>query len=112
VRPIGASDVDASFGETPTGQWLEEHSWEYGFILSYPEGKDDVTCYKYEPWHFRYVGVDLARRIHDSGLTLREYLWHWEVTGTEPGASSAAATSSTTAAPPADDASDGTEDGG
>lgn len=112
LRPIGASDVDQSFGDTPTGQWLEEHSWEYGFILSYPRGKDEVTCYKYEPWHFRYVGVDLARRIHDSGLTLREYLWHWEVTGAEPGAASAAPPSSSTSVPPADDASGETEDGG
>ena len=90
VRPIGQTDVDASFGETPTGQWLAEHAWEHGFVLSYPAGASDVTCYKYEPWHFRYLGRDLARRVHDSGLTLREYLWHWEVTGTEPGQSAAA----------------------
>lgn len=85
LRPIGATDVDQSFGDTPTGQWLAEHSWEYGFVLSYPAGKQDVTCYKYEPWHFRYLGLDLARRVQESGLTLREYLWHWEVSGTEPG---------------------------
>ena len=90
VRPIGATDVDASFGDTPTGQWIEENSWRYGFVLSYPEGKEDVTCYKYEPWHLRYVGTDLAARVHESGLTLREYLWHWEVTGTEPGVSPSA----------------------
>lgn len=89
VRPIGQSDVDASFGETPTGQWLAEHAWEHGFVLSYPAGAEDVTCYKYEPWHFRYLGRDLAGRVHASGLTLREYLWHWEVTGTEPGQSAA-----------------------
>ncbi|MDZ7675350.1 MAG: M15 family metallopeptidase [Acidimicrobiales bacterium] len=95
VRPIGASDVDQSFGDTETGQWLAEHAYEYGFILSYPEGEESVTCYKYEPWHFRYVGRELAGRIHDSGLTLREYLWHWEVTGAEPGVSPSAMTSST-----------------
>jgi zinc D-Ala-D-Ala carboxypeptidase len=87
VRPIGQTDVDASFGDTPTGQWLAEHAWEHGFVLSYPAGAEDVTCYKYEPWHFRYLGRDLAGRVHASGLTLREYLWHWEVTGTEPGQS-------------------------
>lgn len=97
VRPIGASDVDQSFGDTPTGRWLEENSWRYGFVLSYPRGKSDVTCYKYEPWHFRYVGRDLAARVERSGLTLREYLWHWEVTGTEPGMSPAAPRSTTTA---------------
>jgi D-alanyl-D-alanine carboxypeptidase len=90
VRPIGETDVDASFGETPTGQWLAERSWEHGFVLSYPAGVEDVTCYKYEPWHFRYLGRDLAGRVHASGLTLREYLWHWEVTGTEPGQSPSA----------------------
>jgi zinc D-Ala-D-Ala carboxypeptidase len=90
VRPIGATDVDQSFGDSPTGQWLAEHSWEYGFVLSYPEGAADVTCYKYEPWHFRYLGPELAGRVHESGLTLREYLWHWEVSGTEPGVSPSA----------------------
>lgn len=91
VRLVGESDVDATFGATPTGQWLAEHSWEYGFVVSYPEGADDVTCYKYEPWHLRYVGPDLAGRVHSSGLTLREYLWHWQVSGTEPGVSPSAA---------------------
>lgn len=90
VRPIGATDVDQSFGETPTGRWLAEHSWEYGFVVSYPAGAEDVTCYKYEPWHLRYLGRDLAGRVHASGLALREYLWHWEVTGTEPGQSASA----------------------
>jgi zinc D-Ala-D-Ala carboxypeptidase len=90
VRPIGQTDVDQSFGETPTGQWLAEHSWEHGFVVSYPAGVEDVTCYKYEPWHLRYLGRDLAGRVHASGLTLREYLWHWEVTGTEPGQAASA----------------------
>lgn len=90
VRPIGADDVDQSFGATPTGTWLADNSWRYGFVLSYPQGEEDVTCYKWEPWHFRYVGPELAGRVHRSGLTLREYLWHWEVTGTEPGLASSA----------------------
>lgn len=106
VRPIGAGDVDQSFGDTPTGRWLEENSWRHGFILSYPRGVEDVTCYKYEPWHFRYVGVDLAGRIERSGLTLREYLWHWEVTGTEPGVSPSAASSSTVPDPATGDGED------
>ena len=97
VRPIGASDVDQSFGDTETGQWLAANSWKYGFVLSYPRGAEEITCYKYEPWHFRYVGKDLAKRIHDSGLPLRQYLWHWEVTGSEPGVPLSAPRSSTTA---------------
>jgi hypothetical protein len=43
--------------------------------MSYPKGKQDVVCYHYEPWHYRYYGRDLAKKIHDSGLTPREYLW-------------------------------------
>ena len=60
---------------TPTGKWLAKHGWEYGWLMSYPDGKTDVTCYRYEPWHYRYVGRDLAKTIHDAGLTIREYLW-------------------------------------
>ncbi len=117
VRPIGATDVDQSFGETPTGQWLAENSWRHGFILSYPAGAQDVTCYKYEPWHFRYVGPELAARVQESGLTLREYLWHWEVTGSEPGVPLSAVTQpplpTTSSVPPADPAAggDGSDDG-
>lgn len=102
VRPIGAADVDETFGETPTGQWLAENSWRYGFVLSYPADAEDVTCYKYEPWHLRYVGPELAGRVHDSGLTLREYLWHWQVSGTEPGVSPAAPPPPLPTAPAAD----------
>lgn len=97
VRLIGETDVDETFGDTPTGRWLAEHAWEYGFILSYPKGKEAVTCYKYEPWHFRYVGIELASKIHASGLTLREFLWHWEIVGRQPGESTSATTTSSTA---------------
>ena len=47
----------------------------YGWLMSYQKGKKTVTCYRYEPWHYRYFGRDLAKAIHDSGLTTREYLW-------------------------------------
>jgi D-alanyl-D-alanine carboxypeptidase len=66
----------ADWGRTKAGKWLAANSWRYGFILSYPKGKSSVTCYQYEPWHFRYVGKARARAIHASGLTLREYLWY------------------------------------
>jgi D-alanyl-D-alanine carboxypeptidase len=52
-----------------------DNAWKYGFVQSYPKGKTDVTCYAYEPWHYRYLGPALARAIHDSRLTVREYLW-------------------------------------
>jgi len=54
--------------------WLAEHCWEYGWILRYPEDKSDITGIIYEPWHFRYVGVDLAMELKESGLCLEEYL--------------------------------------
>ena len=54
--------------------WLSEHCWEYGWILRYPTGKSDITGIMYEPWHFRYVGVELAMELKDTGLCLEEYL--------------------------------------
>ena len=55
-------------------QWLMANSWEYGFILRYPNGKTDSTGIIYEPWHYRYVGPEVARELHESGMTLEEYL--------------------------------------
>ncbi len=54
--------------------WLEAHCWEYGFILRYPQDKTHITGIIYEPWHFRYVGVEIAMELKDSGLCLEEYL--------------------------------------
>ena len=54
--------------------WMKEHCAEYGFILRYPEGKEGVTDMSYEPWHFRYVGVEAAQKIMGAGITLEEYL--------------------------------------
>lgn len=64
--------LDNCFADTSDGQWLTNNSYKYGFILRYPEGKEFITGYRYESWHFRYVGVDLATALHDSGLTLDE----------------------------------------
>ena len=64
--------LDACFGTTPAGKWLAEHAAEYGFIIRYPADKTAITKYDYEPWHIRYVGVDLARALGQSGLTLDE----------------------------------------
>lgn len=61
------------FADTPTGQWLNAHCAEYGFILRYPDGKTWATGYVFEPWHFRYVGVELAKILTDSGLSVEEY---------------------------------------
>jgi D-alanyl-D-alanine carboxypeptidase len=61
---------------TRAGAWMQANAWQYGFVNSYPKGKSpSITCYKYEPWHYRYVGRTLALAIHDAGMTSREYLW-------------------------------------
>ena len=58
----------------PVQKWLMEHSWEYGFILRYPKGTTEVTGIIYEPWHYRYVGKELAKELYELGITLEEYL--------------------------------------
>lgn len=67
-------ELDDAFGYTPAGSWLASHAHEYGFIIRYPEGKEDITGYQYEPWHVRYVGVEVAQKVFESRLTLEEYL--------------------------------------
>ena len=62
------------FEGTPEAVWLENHAHEYGFIIRYPKGKESITGYKYEPWHIRYLGVEKATDVYNSGLTLEEYL--------------------------------------
>ncbi|MBQ7136630.1 MAG: D-alanyl-D-alanine carboxypeptidase family protein [Bacilli bacterium] len=69
---VGA--IDNSMGEWPVGIWLAENAHKYGFIIRYPQGKQHITGYQYEPWHIRYLGVDLANKVYNSGLTLEEYL--------------------------------------
>ena len=64
--------VDDCFERTAAGKWLAAHAHEYGFILRYPRGKEKITGYQYEPWHFRYVGRELAGALYQSGLTMEE----------------------------------------
>ena len=64
----------ASYEQTPAFTWLTAHSADYGFILRYPKDKVSITQYDYEPWHYRYVGVDNAKAIKSSGECLEEYL--------------------------------------
>ncbi len=70
----GVADLTTAFAQTPAGQWVAAHAHEYGFVLSYPDGARDRTCYEFEPWHLRYVGKDVATEIHESGLTGREWM--------------------------------------
>ena len=67
-------ETNDGFESTPQYAWLAQHAHEYGFIQRYPANKADVTGISYEPWHYRYVGVDAATRMHASGQTLEEFL--------------------------------------
>lgn len=66
--------ASATFGGTKGGKWLMENAHRYGFILRYPEGAEQITGYMHESWHYRYVGKDIAAKIHAKGITLEEYL--------------------------------------
>lgn len=66
----------SEFANTKTGIWLAEHSWEYGFILRYPEGYEDITGYTFEPWHYRYIGKKAAKLYHESDAHTLEEFFH------------------------------------
>lgn len=75
---VTAADVNdeliQKFGDTPEGQWLSANAYKYGFIIRYPKGDQNITGYEYEPWHIRYVGVDVATQIHTHNWTLEQYI--------------------------------------
>lgn len=66
--------LDEAQSDTPEVKWLIEHCSEYGFVLRYPKDKTDITGIIYEPWHFRYVGVQAAKEIMENGICLEEYI--------------------------------------
>ena len=70
----GYSTLTEGFADTQAYAWLQEHCADYGFILRFPKGKEDITGVIYEPWHYRYVGVEHAKEIMSRGLCLEEYL--------------------------------------
>ena len=78
VCKVGDSEtcINDKFAATAEAIWLNDNCYKYGFIIRYPEGKADKTGYKYEPWHLRYVGKDLAKKLYNNGnwITLEEYL--------------------------------------
>lgn len=65
--------LEQSFGKTIEGKWLASNCYKYGFTIRYPKEKEDITGYSYEPWHIRYVGKNLAKRLYKKKLTLEEY---------------------------------------
>ena len=74
-----AIDVEGSnfdydlFSESKEFVWMRDNAHKYGFILRYPKGKEDITGFKYEPWHYRYVGKEVAKNIYEKNITLEEY---------------------------------------
>lgn len=70
----GKYSDDVGFAETEVYSWLIENSWKYGFILRYPEDKEDITGYQYESWHYRFIGLESAACVYQSGLAYEEYL--------------------------------------
>ncbi|WP_379130080.1 D-alanyl-D-alanine carboxypeptidase family protein [Paenibacillus sp. sgz500958] len=69
----GKCAAESCFAGTKEANWLDQHAHEYGFIIRFPEGKQSITGYKYEPWHIRYVGKDIAASVAERGITLEEY---------------------------------------
>ncbi len=72
------SGADVSFKNSTSYPWLSENAWKFGFILRYPEDKVSETAVSFEPWHYRYVGRYHAKKIHDAGLCLEEYIMRRE----------------------------------
>jgi len=70
---IDVNDLSPSFGQTPEGLWVAANASRFGFVVRYPDGKEGVTGFKYEPWHLRYLGVELATTLATAGLTVEEY---------------------------------------
>ena len=66
--------LDESFAQNPAYAWLVENAHHFGFILRYPKGEEGATGYSFEPWHYRFVGVEVASAIYKKGLTLEEYV--------------------------------------
>lgn len=77
----GKCAAESCFEGTPEALWLADHAWEHGYVIRYPADKVEITGYKYEPWHIRYVGEELARELHERGIVLEEYYDAVEVSG-------------------------------
>lgn len=73
IQPVGGKcHLEECFAELPEGKWLLKNSYKYGFILRYSKEKQSVTGYVYEPWHFRYVGIELAKEVYDGKMPALE----------------------------------------
>ena len=73
------AQLSSTFAGTEGGKWARENCWRFGFIIRYDEGWEEVTGYKSEPWHFRYVGKEFAKEIHDAGIPFETWLIGYRV---------------------------------
>lgn len=73
TSPSVTCHLEICWEDTSEGKWVAKNAYQYGFVLRYQDGKEAITGYQYEPWHFRYVGIELASQINDSGQTLEEF---------------------------------------
>lgn len=71
---VDLTNKSNNFTGSKEAEWLSKNSYKYGFIIRYEQGKENITGYKYEPWHIRYVGCDIAKKIYESKISLEEYL--------------------------------------
>ena len=78
IYQSAACRLKPCFGDEEAGAWVAEHGHEFGFIIRYADGSQDVTGYRYEPWHVRYVGVELATHMRDEGIVTLEELFGLE----------------------------------
>lgn len=69
---VGSTEMKMNIA--PEGKWIEEHAWNYGFVLRYPEDKTEITGIQYEPWHIRYVGLPHSAIMQEKNFVLEEYL--------------------------------------
>ena len=77
---IDINSLDISFAKTKEGKWLNDNAYKYGFIMSYPEGQEDLTGYRFEPWHYRYIGKDASVLVYKYFDNLLELFlnWYWD----------------------------------
>lgn len=72
--PVVDWQLSNDYGNTEEGKWIAANAHQFGFILRFPKGKEEITGYQYEPWHLRYVGLTAAKEIYENNLTLEEFL--------------------------------------
>ena len=73
IDVMGSNNDYNLFGESKEFEWMKKNAYKYGFILRYPKDKENITGFKYEPWHYRYVGIEASKYIYEKNITLEEY---------------------------------------